>query len=215
MTECKLVERSLEFFKKRFQQQCELQVNFKLLFRFSLSQLHRSERDKFIAEKEAYCIDIKPKTKSAIDVETIELKIYVLRGEARKYFHVSIKTYIGSGRIHIQIRVLESDALLHSRSVFISYNSHSCFHLRLLLILITFFFSYFPFFSATTFININCHVHNVKYFFRFPPQRLLLFAPFIIVIDTWKIFTHHCSSRRSAATCVQFLISTAEKLFAI
>lgn len=44
-------------------------------------------------------------------------------------------------------------------------NSHSCFHLRLLLILITFsfhiYFSFFAsFFSATSFININCHVHN-------------------------------------------------------
>lgn len=73
----------------------------------------------------------------------------------------------------------------------VSYNSHSCFHLRLLLILIT--FCFLPS-SATSFININCHVHNVKCFPGHPPPGLLLFVPFIIVIDTWKIF--HCLGKR-------------------
>ena len=130
--------------------------------------------------------------------ESIELEIYVLSGDffftsflsCFLFFHVSIKFYIGS-RIHIQIRVLESlrGALLPSPSPD-SFSLHSCFHLRLLLILITFFiFSFLPFFFflATTFININCHVHNVKCslsrFIHHPHVSisvvgLLLFAPF-------------------------------------
>ena len=62
------------------------------------------------------------------------------------------------------------------------------FHLRLLLILIT--FSFHIYFSATSFINIDCHVHNVKYaLLPFTPLETIIF---IIVIDTWKIFFHHC-----------------------